>query len=111
MGVGKEAIYELETLARQQTRIYPDACDYGILHTPARAARIRAALAELKELEGLRVERWYSGLCCHTRIALEMDGGRVQGCLIRVALHSPAKGPRFFSIDITRGNWAPGSNV
>lgn len=61
MSVGKEAIVALEKLARRQGRICPGACDEGVWETPEVARRIRAALAELRELEGgtaTRGDKW-----------------------------------------------------
>lgn len=55
MGVFKEEVGALEDLFRKQVRIYPDACDFGVLATPEIKDTMRWVLESLLPLEGNRV--------------------------------------------------------
>lgn len=47
MTIGQEQLAELEVYAKQQRRIYPDACDFGVEATPEVRKDIRRICTEL----------------------------------------------------------------
>ncbi len=105
MAIGKEYLRPLEELAKQQQRIFNDSMDYGVFATPQITQTIRAAMQGLKELEGIKVSRWSTGVSCKTRLGFEIEEGRVQGVEIEVALHTLSRSKSFYSIDIERASW------
>lgn len=110
MAIGKEALRTLEAYAKQQTRIYPDACDYGIRETPEIAAALRGALRELKDLEGGKVERWSTGCSFTTRLGFEHDEGKIQGVRVKVSRNQDRKFA-FFTIEIYAAAWNPSDKL
>jgi hypothetical protein len=50
MIAGKKALVEIEELTKEQYRIFPDACDYGIWELSEYRDRLRSASKRLSEL-------------------------------------------------------------
>ena len=108
MAIGKEGLYILEQLAREQRQIWPDSADIGIPATDSARQRIRLALSELPE-KG-KVNRWGNetsgGITYSTQLAIEQDGPSLIGYTIKVSEHWSKRGraeTRFFDIDLKHG--------
>ena len=110
--IGTEYLTVLETLARKQDQIYPDACDYGIWETEENTTLIRDAMRGLSDLEGHKTTRWETGCACESRLGFEVDNGIVWGVTVKVTKHTDTrKRKAFFSIDIQRAGWKYGTAI
>jgi hypothetical protein len=109
MSVGKEPLAVLEKFAKLQTRIYPDACDYGIFAVPGDTnyQEISQAISELKEFIDYKVSTNMVGkILSHRKfagfLAFEMDGpGKYCGVLIEVTWTvDTARKTSYFTLEI-----------
>ncbi len=107
MGMGKEALHELEEIRAQQRRIFSDACDEGVLETDEIRTRIIAACKQLKDLEGMSVSQGEWGTQCKFRLGFEVDDGYINGVEISVAkLRCSTRNKKYFyNIEFKNTHW------
>lgn len=102
MKVGIETIRQLEELAKQQQRIFPDACDYGLwINSPKFKTYVRNLCKELRKDFVGKTEKWSCGCSWECFAPFEMEAGLYRGAKIKVSLNQTRKGKEFFSIDVT----------
>lgn len=119
MIVGREEIVVLESYAKQQHQIWPDAADVGLKTFPdadrniseAQQTEIREALRELMRTFKYNTTTWGTeqdgGWQCRLFVPYEQDQGEYQGVMVQIGLHRSRVGTkrevRFITIDI--GSW------
>lgn len=109
MGMFKEEIRYLEDLAKQQVRIYSDACDTGVLATPEIKRDMRDILETLLSLEGSKViGRQNDSFCVSRDYHLEIQWSKSEWTAISVAYINDKRAKKeFFTVD---GFWNFSSN-
>lgn len=105
----KEEFIEFEQLARRQHRIFPDACDYGLLIEEFDVDRMRANLVSMMEVfrnpvYNYKAEQWHTGKSIEFEIPIEEDDGQVFGYHFKLSSHDVGiTRPMFITIDIKHG--------
>jgi hypothetical protein len=107
MGLYKELAYQIEGLKKQQTQIYPDACDYGIvteLHDET-WSKVQNILSEARESFKVKITKHKMLVGVHQEatfvIPWEKDQGYFSGTKYTIT-YIHCSGKRFFSIDSER---------
>ncbi len=111
MGVYKEPLIYLEKIARDQKRIYPDACDAGVIVTGTKDPVVTTikdwlytnpiGLDSLKK----KTETWgdeRTGRCQSTSVFIpfEVDEGYYRGVRVLIGYHQDnARKIKFISVD------------
>lgn len=91
MIVGIEHLKVLEEFAKRQTRVYPDACDYGyVWGDKEELSRLRNATVGLMELFEFESKRWggpntEGGKSVKLFIPFEQDGPEYAGVSVWIA--------------------------
>lgn len=102
---GKESLIELEELARQQIRIYPDACDIGIQVVDDQLrTRIHRLCQNLAKIYKNKAKRWNGGSEWSCFIPFEQEGRNYIGVNLSVSYNTDRiRKANFFHIEICRG--------
>jgi len=90
MGVFKEHANAFETLAKKQSRIYNDACDYGVSYNKKNPPKeVQAVIHFVKDLKGSSLIKnriiHPQGVTTIIRIGWEMDEGKERGTQYTIA--------------------------
>jgi len=106
MFIGRESLVALETLAKTQVQIFPDACDVGIPDSPQKDHQIWKIAQELSKDFFMKRHQWSSGATREWFIPFEAER-TIRGTDLYIGVRvkisrCSSKGRRWFSIDINR---------
>jgi len=105
MIIGREHLIFFEDLAKRQSQIYPDACDYGVHYNEINIEKVKAITADLKETFKCEREEWKNGASVKFFIPFEMDYRQYVGVNLKLACHiNKSRKIKFLTIDIDRAS-------
>jgi hypothetical protein len=108
MAIGTEYLSVIESLRSRMSRIFPDACDVGVRETPRVKAELKHAIAELANLEGLRVTKGTNWTKVETALGFEVEDGLTNGVLVEVTRTVSRGVGAWYFIEVRPDSWNSG---